>query len=141
MNKKNLVFFLIVVILLLTSTLLWQGSGQVLIRSSQLEYDLAAEPIITIQNGLQKNLCFSECYRYYLEKKNGEWQSYLYGDCQDPDLIKRCIEPGEAVGFALIIDFPEPGLHRAALPVCLGCEIGDYFKEDQRFYSNEFLIK
>jgi len=28
-----------------------------------------------------------------------------------------------------------------AIPVCIGCKGEDPFKEDKRFYSNEFTVK
>jgi hypothetical protein len=147
MSKKNLIIILIVLLLLLTAIFLREKPSQVSIATkvpittNKTEYGLEEFPIITIKNNLAGDICFSQCYRYYLEKENGEWESYLYEECKESDLIKRCIEPKAAIGLELLIDAPKSGWHRIALPACLNCQIGDYFKEEQKFYSNEFLIR
>jgi len=147
MSKKNLIVILIALILLLSIGFLWEQPpeetrGTPIITSYAMGEFPKIFPKITIRNDLNGNICFSECYRYYLEKKNGGWERYIYGECEEQDLIKRCIQPSEEIILELIIDIPrpKPGLHRAAFPVCLNCRIGDNFKENQIFYSGEFLI-
>ena len=150
MHKKHLIIILFVIMLVvvaLASTLLNSLSRKELIQLSVstdlTEYSLGDFPVLTVKNNLNETLCFSECYRYYLEKKGEVWESYRYGECLEPDTIEKCLSPEEETSFELIIDLPkpEPGLHRVALPVCLTCQTAAEFKEDQRFYSNEFLIQ
>jgi len=142
MNKSLLIRILVILLLLLVFGFLWKAPREVIITTDQAIYDLDESPIITIQNNLTDSICFSECYRYYLEKKNEVWESYLYGECAESDLIKRCLEPEKSMGLELIIKDIKPkfGSHRVTVPVCINCQIGEEFKESQRFYSNQFII-
>jgi len=142
MGKKSLVILLFAFALIVF--IIWktpvQEVSQIPIATDRPEYNLGEFPVITVQNNSGSSICFSECYRYYLEIKNGEWARYPYDDCPWPDLIKRCIDQEEAVGFELIIDEAKIGLHRTSVPVCLDCQIGEDFRKDQMLYSNEFVI-
>lgn len=96
---------------------------------------------IKIENNLNKSVCFSSCYPYYFEKKNGEWVDYDYMNCPNGDLPKDCIDSKNTKAFELVIPDVGEGIHRLALSACLGCNFEDSFKEDQKFYSNTFIIK
>jgi len=150
MNKKHLIIVLFVIMLFLVllasnflNNLPRKQQKQLSVATDLTEYSLGEFPVLTVKNDLSETVCFSECYRYYLEKGGEAWEGYLYGECKEPDLIKTCLAPEEKTNFELVIDLPEPecGPHRVALPVCLNCQTGEEFKENQRFYSNEFLIK
>lgn len=140
MNKKHLIIFLIAILLLLVSTLLLPKTPEISVTANKTGYSRQEFPVITIRNNAADSLCLSGCYPYYLEKNDGSWESYNYDECKEPDLIKRCIKPKEAVGLELLIEQPLLGLHRVAIPVCLNCQVGNNFKEDKKLYSNEFLI-
>lgn len=145
MSKKNLIIVFVLIVIFLAAVIFLQigfsrKTQQVSVYTEKTEYGLEEFPRVTIKNNFSDSVCFSECYRYYLEEKNGEWKSYTYGDCPWPDLIKRCLEREEAMVLELIIDDPKTGLHRVAIPVCFDCSIGEEFQEDQKFYSNEFII-
>lgn len=141
MDKKLLIGILAVVVLVLVFGFFWEESQEAIITTDKAVYGAGELPVITVKNNLDGNICLSSCYPYYLEKKNSDWQSYSYGECPEPDLIKRCVEPKEAMGMELKIQALEPGLHRVALPACLNCQVGAEFTENKKFYSNEFTIK
>ena len=143
MNKIILIgIFLILVLILFFGFLLKKPQEQeVLITTDKTEYALGEAPIMTIKNNLAGNICFSGCYPYYLQKNNGQWQSYHYEECQKPDLVEGCVEVNQAKGFELIVYALQPGFHRIAVPSCLDCRVGEAFREDGIFYSNEFNIR
>ena len=96
---------------------------------------------IKIENNLNKSICFSSCYPYYFEKKNGDWVDYDYMNCPNGDLSEDCIDSKNVKAFELVIPNIEEGIHRLALSACIGCNFEDSFREDQKFYSNTFIIK
>lgn len=145
MRNKQLLIVLITLIILVGFGLIWRNywilKEEVLIATDNTKYEKEGVLKITVTNNLRRNICFSSCYPYYLEKKNGEWKSYIYGDCQETNLNETCINPGQEKTFEINLSLVEKGLHRIAVPVCTGCKIGENFREDKRFYSNEFMIK
>jgi hypothetical protein len=109
--------------------------------TEKTEYKMGDAIKVKIENNLKKNICFSSCYPYTLEKKEEEeWKSYNYINCPSSDLVKDCINSGEVKAFELIVPFFEEGVHRLYVPVCIGCKPDETFGEDQKFYSNEFVI-
>lgn len=96
---------------------------------------------VKIENNLKENICFSSCYPYNIEKKNGEWTSYRYENCPDSNLNKSCISPKQVRAFELVIPFIEKGFHRLGISACIACNVDEAFEESQKFYSNDFLIK
>lgn len=145
MNKKIiigvfLVLILVLVLVFLLKTPLLKTPQEVIITTDQTEYASGEAPVMTIKNNLTSNICLSSCYPYYLEKNNGEWKNYLYEKCEEPDLVEICIESNQVKGLELIVPALQAGLHKIVVPSCLNCQIGQPFKEDQRFYSNEFTI-
>ena len=141
MNKKIIIVILLVLFLVLAFSFLRKTPGEVTIITDQTEYKSGEAPTMTIKNNLSSSICFSSCYPYYLERNNGQWKSYPYAECGEPDLVEKCIEPDQAKGFELIVSLTETGLHRIAVPSCVNCQIGEKFEENERFYSNEFTIK
>jgi hypothetical protein len=143
-QTKILIGFLIILVLVSVFLIWWkyQISGNVSIVTDKKEYEIEEVLKLTIENNLNKNICFSSCYPYYLERKNGEWKSYPYGKCQKTDLVINCIKPGEKKAFQIDdLSYAKEGLHRLSIPVCINCKLVDPFKEEKRFYSNEFRIK
>lgn len=149
MKKVAILIILIIVLLVLVvGWLVWKGyfiskEKGVAIFTYQKEYPEGENPKIKIKNNLGKTVCFSSCYPYYLEKDDGSLESYRYGRCPEPDLAETCIEPGQVKAFELILDKIkiEKGIHRIAVPACIGCAIQESFRRDKFFYSNEFTIK
>ncbi|KPJ56936.1 hypothetical protein AMJ49_03420 [Parcubacteria bacterium DG_74_2] len=119
----------------------FQNSGKVLINTDRQEYEIKESLRIKIKNDFRRNICFSSCYPYYLENKDGEWEFYPYGKCLKMDIIENCVKPGQEKTFEIKLEFVNEGSHRISVPVCQGCAIGDLFSENKRFYSNEFTIQ
>jgi len=88
-----------------------------------------------------KELCFSTCRPYLLEKKEEVWYGYHYQDCAFPDKIEKCIRPGEKKVFHLSLPELPSATYRIAIPVCDDCCFAQIFQETLRFYSKEFEIK
>ncbi len=142
-NKILIVSSLLVAAIL---SLLWQwyfdaNTLKLLISTDKTEYNSDGALKVTIQNDSRKNVCFSSCYPYYLERKNSNFESYSYSVCQTPDLNQVCVEPRQSKFFETTLPPLETGIHRMAIPACVGCKIKENFKENRKFYSNEFVIK
>ena len=150
MQKKKFIIIagvigiLIIIVLITLPRLPKEQLAKVNIITEKVEYEIGNIIKINVENKLDKSICFSSCYPYYLEKKNEEWEVYSYANCSDTNSVGSCIEPGEISGREIGIpqtEIVKAGLHRLAVPVCVGCNAQDEFREDQWFYSNEFSIK
>lgn len=55
-----------------------QGTKGITILTDKAEYNKDDILKIKIRNNLDKTICFSSCFPYYIEEKNGErgWKSY-----------------------------------------------------------------
>lgn len=117
--------------------------AEVKISTEKTEYQTGEALRVKIVNDLNKEICFSSCFPYYLERENEEgWKNYLYNDgCESGDLVERCVNPKEIKAFELVLPTLKEGTHRLAVPACLGCAIQETFKKDQWFYSNPFIVK
>ena len=141
-NKTLIVSSLLVAAIL---SLLWQRyfdaeALKLSISTDKTEYNSGSALKVTIQNNSKKDVCFSSCYPYYLERKNSNFESYSYSVCQLPDSNQVCVEPRHSKFFETTLPPLETGIHRMAIPACVGCKIQESFKEDKKFYSNEFMI-
>ena len=146
MNKKDILIILaglIVLGLIVLVAFLIPPSvaEEVSIITNAEEYKIGDVLKVKIENNLKENICFSSCYPYNIEKKNGEWDSYLYGDCLDSNLNQNCISSRQVKAFEFVIPLIETGFHRLGISACIGCSVNEAFKEGQKFYSNGFLIK
>jgi hypothetical protein len=148
MLKIRLKFILIFLFVIFFALLIWQAlkffplRGEVLISTNKGEYKKGESIIVKIENKTNKQICFSSCYPYYLEKKNGNWKSYPYDNCRKLDLTTSCIRVGGEKSFLIEdLSYAQEGIHRLAIPLCIDCNLVENFKEGKRFYSNEFLIK
>lgn len=145
MEKKNFLtigagLIALAAIILVAVLVLPEVPEEVNVITEKTEYKIGDVIKVKIENNLKKNICLSSCYPYYLEKKEEEWKSYYYVDCQNSDLAKDCIDSGQVKAFELIAPSIEEGLHRLAISACIGCNLDEVFREDQKFYSNEFEI-
>ncbi|MBZ9571895.1 hypothetical protein KJA15_00950 [Patescibacteria group bacterium] len=143
-TETKIIIGLLVIAISISGFLIWltyQVSGNVLVTTDKTEYEKGEVLKVKIQNNFRKNVCFSSCYPYLLERKNEKWESYKYAECYDLDSNGKCISPGQIKAFELTLPQVPGGLHRLAIPVCIGCKGEDTFKESKRFYSNEFIIK
>lgn len=110
------------------------------INTDNSDYSIGDKLRVRIENNLEEKICFSSCYPYYFEKNEGAWNNYRYKDCLEEDVINNCVEPDSIKAFELEIPAVKTGIHRIALPACIGCSINDLFSENSRFYSNDFII-
>ncbi|MDP2910366.1 MAG: hypothetical protein Q8N58_01080 [bacterium] len=104
-------------------------------------YNVGDSLKIKIENNLEEEICFSSCYPYYFERKNGNWIDYNYVPCSDGNMSEYCINPKGIKAFELVIPGVKEGTHRIALSACVGCNFNESFEEDKIFYSNPFIIK
>ncbi len=146
MTKKDILIILaglIVLGLIILAALLIppEVSEKVDIITNAKEYRAGDVLKVKIENNLKESICFSSCYPYNIEKKNGEWSSYRYEDCLDRNLNESCIDSRQVKAFELVIPFIETGFHRIGISACIGCNTNEVFKEGQKLYSNDFLIK
>jgi len=145
--KKYLIIFCVIILLtlFLIVWMAWKGyriqKGEILITTDKTEYESGETLKVKIQNKFREQICFSSCYPYLLESKNENWESYKYAECQEFDGNGHCMKAGELKAFELTLPQISDGFHRLTVPVCVGCESEDTFRETKRFYSNEFTIK
>ena len=107
------------------------------------EYKAGSDLKVKIENDLDRDICFSSCYPYYFERKDGSWDRYEYSNCDKEDLAKPCAQPKSVKAFELTIpaSLVKKGIHRLAIPACIGCNVKSKFRKDKWLYSNSFLIK
>jgi hypothetical protein len=108
-------------------------------------YKIGENLKVKIKNGLKTDICFSSCSPYYFERKDGSWEAYQYSAlaCQSEDVAKPCVRSKTVKAFELNIPSTaiKKGVHRLAIPACIGCSLFDRFKKDKWFYSNQFIIQ
>ncbi len=148
MNKKDVIFSIFLIILI--SFTFWRfannfkkysTTASVSIVTQRKDYQNGEILELKITNNSGKKFCFSTCYPYLLEKKDKAWETYKYVECDRDNIHNGCIENGKEKGFELTLPKSISGLHRLAVPVCSECKEGETFKEESRFYSNEFIVK
>jgi hypothetical protein len=146
MTKKTSILILILVIIIAISFLwfLWERlktPGIVSFTTDKIEYEKGEVLKLKVKNDSLAKICFSTCYPYYLERKNSNWESYKYEECQSFNGNGHCLEAGKEKAFELTLPNVPAGVHRLAIPVCSDCKDETVFVEEERFYSNEFTIK
>lgn len=143
----TLIILIVTLLILVVGLLAWKGyklkKEGATITTYKMEYLQGENPKVKIENNSKERICSSSCYPYYLENNNGGFKSYKYGSCPKDNVVETCIEPGQIKAFELLLDKTktEKGIHRIAVPACIGCAIQDNFRQDKFFYSNEFTIK
>jgi hypothetical protein len=107
------------------------------------EYQANASLDVSIQNNLGKNICFSSCYPYFVQISDGNdnWQNYEYGACADSNVVTSCVSDKGFKQFRLPLEGVNSGYNRLMIPVCLECQVGQQFGQDQVIYSNSFQVK
>jgi len=148
MKTERFLIILGICLVIILAIILWMGwkgyqlqKRDLSIVTDKTEYESGGILKVKIKNNFGENICFSSCYPYLLENKNENWESYKYAECQKFNGNGSCIEARKEKAFELTLPEAPEGLHRLAIPVCLGCKSEDSFQEDQRFYSNEFWIR
>ncbi len=144
-------FLIVIILIVFAGIVFWQMGDhfyhllpqEVLIITKEPVYGSNDTLSLAIKNILPGKICFSSCYPYYLEIKNAEkWKTYeYYENCPHPDLIESCIDPGYARFFSIDLPSISPGLHRIRVPVTVDENIGEEFREDKFYHSNEFIIE
>lgn len=137
---KELLIGIFAIILIVVLAFFWKQQ-KIVIATDSPEYDNGGILRAKIRNYFLRTICFSSCYPYYLEKGDGAWRTYLYQDCNEPDLVENCIEPGQTKAFEILLPTVSEGLHRIAVPICENCQTKENFQESNRFYSNQFELK
>ena len=146
MNKKKLailIFFAILVVGLLTREQRKSNMAvtDLSIATDKTEYDKEGILRLKIKNGSREDVCFSSCYPYLLERKEGTWLGYEYAECTNLNSRDGCVKTKQEKAFELTLPKVPSGVHRLAIPACVSCHDKDIFEEKNRFYSNEFVIK
>ena len=148
MNKSDFLIIiagLIILGIIIASSFLFpipaDNKGNVKINTDNGDYSIGDKLRIRIENNLEEKICFSSCYPYYFEKNEGAWNNYRYKECFKEDIIDDCVDSNDVKAFELEIPTVKTGIHRIALPACIGCGFKDLFSENNRFYSNDFIIK
>jgi hypothetical protein len=105
-------------------------------------YNANEELKLDIANNAEESICFSSCYPYLMQENKNGWENYDYSECDKENVVEKCISPKELKAFGITLDvaWVKSALHRLAIPACIGCNIGDKFRVDKTFYSNEFEI-
>ncbi len=98
---------------------------------------------INVKNGTGKAVCFSSCYPYLVERRDGagDWAQFEYDDCPYPEVASDCVPAGGIKKFRLPLDEAEVGLNRLKLNICFDCAAGDPFLAESVIYSNVFEVK
>lgn len=105
-------------------------------------YDKGEKVRITVRNNTLKQICFSSCYPYYLQVKNGDWHSYNYSECFEEDLNVPCLSSGESRKFKFTLRKSiRSEIHRIAIPIDKEGTAGEKFEEDKKIYSEPFEVK
>ena len=146
MEKKDILLIIIgiAVLIIVVVVAAFTGKkelGSVTILTDKDNYKIGEALKVKINNQLDEAICFSSCYPYYIQKKGISWENYDYIECPEDDLAEKCVGPNEVKAFELDLPEIDHGMHRLAVSACLGCNIQDKFKEDQKFYSNQFIVK
>lgn len=119
----------------------WTELKGVKILTDKGEYS-PGEPLrVKIENNSEERVCFSSCYPYYIQRKNGKWENYRYADCPKEDVVDNCVDPESKKAFELNLPSISEGPHRLAVGACLNCELKELFKKEENFFSNRFFVK
>jgi len=144
MGKKSIFLVYGVAILLLIAIIIGivfiLKTGGLVVFTDKREYNNGQTLIAHVQNTSTKDICFSFCYPYYLEKKSKIWQTDKYGDCPALDVNENCMKSGQTKAFEFTLSGLEPGMHRLEIPVCVGCQQGNIFEASGTFHSNDFIV-
>jgi len=146
-GKKKLIYLVAGILIVLIGSAVWfyGWKKQVSIDTQKIEYAKDEKLLkLNIKSYALTKICFSSCYPYYIQKKDGSWKDYPLAKCEEQNVATDCVGSFGKIGRGIDLDqwrsFLESDSHRLALPACIGCNAGDPFKVDKTFYSNEFKI-
>ena len=147
MSKKDIIIIIVglvilAAIILISYFLPKEGIKEAInVLTDKEEYTLGENLRVKIDNNTRDKFCFSTCYPYFFEKKDGEWTSYEYAECPEQDMVDSCVNPKEVKAFELTIPPVEKGIHRLMIQACVGCISNELFKKEKELISNQFIIK
>ncbi len=148
MERKSLftifliLVILVVVLIVLTEAIDLNSKASVAeVITEKKEYEPGDSLRVKIRNVSDQEICFSDCYPYYIEAEKEGWKSYDYQPCSKDNSVDSCVAPGEIKAFQLSLPKLEGGLHRLAIPACMNCQNKEFFEDEYWFYSNQFEIK
>jgi hypothetical protein len=151
--KKNIITLIIIGIILIAAFivfyyLFFQNNNElqnqlkgVTISTDKSEYSPGDSLKVKIDNQMDKKVCFSSCYPYYIQKKGEKWENYHYIECDKQDVVENCVNPGTAKSFELTLPKITNGIHRLSIFSCISCELTEKFKSNENFFSNRFFVK
>jgi len=144
MNKQKILIGIIMLIVILGGLYIWKvyfAEKKVEILTDKTEYQKKESLKFKINNNSENQVCLSSVYLYRLEKKDGEWESYSYPKTNKKDIIEVCVILNGKKAFEINLPGLISGIHRIAIPACVGCREGEIFKENKTFYSNPFEVR
>ncbi len=144
-SKLRIVSLIFLVLVIVAGIFWFIGSNKekdIVILTDKGDYSSVGELKLKVENGTGKEVCFSSCYPYSIQGKGDGWGNYAYSGCDKEDTVSTCVDPKGTKAFAITLgDFNlDYDYHRLAIPACIGCAVGDKFRADKTFYSNEFLV-
>ena len=148
-SKKTTIFFAFVLFALIV-IILAMGLGKkdavsekgVRAVTDKKEYIKGRDSLkVKIENSSEEKICFSSCVPFYLQKKDDGYDGFNYQNCTEEDVVETCVDPSGVKAFAIDIPSKVQGEYLLAIPACIGCSTHQRFEEDQKIYSNEFIIK
>ena len=117
---------------------------ELLIKTNKQEYGSDEKAIIVIENTSDKKACFSSCYPFYVQIQDQTKKFYQYEACPFEDVANICIEPGDKKSFQIDLEeqriLSAPDNYRFVISACLSCDLGEAFKKEEFFFSNEFKV-
>lgn len=147
LGKKEMLYLVAGFLIILIGLAGWfyGWKKQLLISTQKIEYAKNESLLrLNIKNYAPVKICFSSCYPYYIQKKDGSWKDYPLAQCEESNVAADCVDSFGKIGRGIELEqwrmFLDSDYHRLALPACIGCNAGDLFKADKTFYSNEFKI-
>jgi hypothetical protein len=123
-----------------------KNSSKQIVITDKKEYYKGEIIRISIENNLEKPICFGSCNTYYFEKKDSGWVDYNKKVCES-NIVKYCLNIGETRYFEYQILNDsyelEGGIYRVLIPICIDCSTRslNLFRLDTIVYSDEFIIK
>lgn len=149
-SQKSTIFFALIlfgiIVLILVLGMSKESSVskkelEVTVVTNKQEYKKGEDLLkVKIENTSEETICFSSCSPFYLQKKGDGYDGFDYKECSD-DVAEICVDPSGVKAFAINLPSRVGGEYLLAIPACVGCSARQKFREDQKIYSNEFIIK
>lgn len=151
MDKKNVLIIatIILIIIIVFIAIFYflpeqeKNEETINVLTNKEEYEPGEILKVKIENETENRICFSSCYPYYIQKRNGErqWKDYQYEDCTNEDVVENCIEPKEIKAYEITVPNINEGEHRLLINACVGCNLKQKFEKNKNLISNYFIIK